>query len=228
MATTPPINSANCKAFWPCNEGAGTTFTDAITGAVFTDASATHVDNAHAPGILATGLTGVEDGFIRIPGGSIIAVITGYEIVVAGLFQDFRLGTASGAKIEQNGTNFEIQADEGSSQNFINSYTGSPGGTDALTLTVIDQTAGVIYIHEALNSANSALFTTISANVPTGPITLDADGQLTTSGGTRQLHYGAALFVLPSLPSEAERNAALNFCFSEWTRGRKILPPQFA
>ena len=88
MATSKLANSGNSEVFFPFNEGSGTTFTDLIKGAIFTDASATHTGNPHAPAVLSTSLTGVNAGWLTIPAGSIFAFAVGYQTKTYPSFAD--------------------------------------------------------------------------------------------------------------------------------------------
>jgi len=224
MATIKLANSDNCKIFFPFNEGAGTTATDSITGGVFTDETALHTV-PHTSALLTLDFSGVTEGWLNIPADSIYAVAVGAQVRSLHSFVKFMLGATSNTpKIEVSAT-FNIQ-DNDDNTLVTSPFTTATDGQDSFALLVVDQVNGTAYVHEAINGASASLAETITSGVPSAGFIIPPAGAL--SNAFEVPMYGAGVWTLDNVPSETDRNAALNFMQDNWSNGVKVLPPQFA
>ena len=230
MATTKLANADNCKMFFPFNEGSGADFVDVITGATINDDAAAfttphEIGMSSDSSLTPADFTGVEDGWITMQSGSKFIFVTGFSVYTIYAFTKIAFGLSATARLLFT-AGFYTVADDTPTELSFSGLPAAATGQNVFSLVAVDMEAGTAYVHSAINNASASRTQTVTTGVPTGPVTIPAEASMGNTG--KPPLYGIGLWELDSLPSEAELNAALDFIGKNWSKGVKILPPQFA
>jgi len=216
--------AGNCAVWFPCDDASGTTLTDAIGGAVITDASAAH-NEPHSVtfGKLAGANT---SGVFPVLKENYLIVLC-QKTVTSEAFATVIFGSGINAKVAYNLSSCNYGAGSGNSAITVSSAAGSVSGE---TLTVGGAVIGDTIYH--YGSVAGAGITEIDAGdasgftaaFSAGNPTIDANVTLGTPA-VRQHIYGVALFTFDKGEiTTAQAIAALNEIDGNWPAGKKYLP----
>ncbi|MCK4706797.1 MAG: hypothetical protein KAT90_15075 [Gammaproteobacteria bacterium] len=217
-------SNSNCKVWFPCDDGSGTTFTDAIGGIVETDASAAH----NEPHSITLGKAGAAPTSGTYPAlkENFVLVIS-QKVVTSEAFMTVKFGTLTNASV----TNGIAACDYGAgSGNEAATPASALGAVDNDVVTTACSVIGdTLYHYGSINGAGITQNGTADASgfvaaFSEGDPTFD-NASLFASTSVRQDIYGVALFTFDNGEfTTAEIIAALDEIDGNWSNGKKYLP----
>lgn len=214
----------NCKAFFPCDEGSGTSITDIMNGVTIVDSGMTWADAHGAKCGEADYDNAANYNLIDIKDKYLLMVHV-YTVVTSAAFGIFSLNNKSAPTRIYSlsaGSGALVNDSSGAATSAAFSANASAGQVQLLAMT-FDPVTGVLNSYDAENGATPALVNTDTANAAR----LALDGGLydyeiviNTDGAFSQITHGTAVFAFANgLPSDIVD--ALSHFNKYWPLGRK-------
>ena len=217
-------SNSNCKVWFPCDDGSGTTITDAIGGVVETDSSTTH----NAPNAVTFGKSSgsVTSGAYPELKENFLLVVS-QKVVTSESFVTCTLGSATNVVVNSGFASCDYDNTSGNDAATVTSALGSVDGDIVTTACAV--IGDSIYHYGSINNAGIAQNATADASGFTaafseGNPVLEA-ASILFSIAVRQHVHGIALFTFDKGEfTTTEIIAALDEIDSNWPNGKKYLP----
>ena len=217
-------SNSNCKVWFPCDDGSGTTFTDAIGGIVETDASASH-NEPHSITLGKIGAAPTSGTYPELKENFLLVI--SQKVVTSEAFVTVKFGSTTFVSVTNGIASCDYDGESGNNAVTANSALGS-ADNDVVT-TACAVIGDSIYHYGSIDGAGITQNTTADASGFTaafseGNPTID-NISLFASTSVRQDGYGVALFTFAKGEfTTAEIIAALDEIDGNWPNGKKYLP----
>jgi len=212
---------ANCVAFFPCNEGSGTTITDIMSGLVIADAGGTWAD-AHAFKLLVSDYDNSANYNLLDVANKHLLFVHSFKVFTSSAFGIFAIGNITGNNDRvytmSGGSGFTVNDDSGPE---TAAAFGTPGTGDYLLAGTWNPVTGDVSSYEGVDGAAPALVNSSTANAAR----LALDGvignlEMTVNTVADQATYGIAIYAFEDgIPSDML--SALAHFSKNWRKGRK-------
>lgn len=213
--------SPNLVCWFPFNEASGNVITDVIGGITITDdGTATYLANCIT--FTATG---------TVTSGTLPALAQGKSLIMIDVIQSGALAGAGdvntcGSSNSFYGMSAQATVRKSGQTQTTAAFQTLTNNEKFVRMMTFDGVTGVLNAYSGNDGVACALDNTADASAHIGGISPAASTWSIGSSALGDVEtYGILIYHVDSLPSEAALLEAADFCYDNWTVGKKYLPP---